>query len=189
MTGTYGETPLSHTDRSLLVCVVSRNPFQSMTGPDTARDTERAPSPPRSIDIDRQPYDLARPRETRPSSGRNSPCCRNRKRWAFDRRYRGCFTEPGRPREGVPAKSKSDGICTRMPLSASPCEQVGCAIQIRPLQHISSAIATPNKSPRRMSMLTAFGSARTNGLPLELCGPTSHLSFLLRRRSDTPWAM
>ena len=92
----------------------------------------------------------------------------------------GCFTEPGRPREGVPAKSKSDGICTRMPLSASPCEQVGCAIQIRPLQHISIAIAAPNKSPRRTSMLTAFGSARTNGLPLELCGPTSHLSFLLR---------
>ena len=67
-----------------------------------------------------------------------------------------------------------------MPLSASPCKQVGCAVQTRPLQHFSSAIAAPNKSPRRMSMLTAFGSARTNGLLLELCGPASRLSFLLR---------
>ena len=39
MTGTYGETRLSHTDRSLLMRVASRNPFASMTGPDTARDT------------------------------------------------------------------------------------------------------------------------------------------------------
>ena len=39
MTETNGETPLSHTDRSLLMRVVSRNPFLSMTGPDTARDT------------------------------------------------------------------------------------------------------------------------------------------------------
>jgi hypothetical protein len=91
----------------------------------------------------------------------------------------GCFTGPGRPREGVPAKSKSDGICTRIPLSASPCEQAVCAIQLRLLQHFSSAIAAPSKSPRRTSMPTAFGSARTNGLPLELCGPASHLSFLL----------
>jgi len=29
-------------------------------------------------------------------------------------------------------------------------------------------------------MLTAFGTTRTNGLPLELCGLASHLSFVLR---------
>ena len=61
-----------------------------------------------------------------------------------------------------------------------PCEQAVCAIQLRRLQHFSSAIAAPNKSPRRTSMLTAFGSARTNGLTLELCGPASRFSFLLR---------
>ena len=97
----------------------------------------------------------------------------------------GCFTGPGRPREGMPAKRKSDGICTRIPLSASPCEQVGCAIQIRPLQHISSAIAAPNKSPRRTSMITAFGTARTDGLRLELCGTASRPLFSCARRSDT----
>ena len=67
-----------------------------------------------------------------------------------------------------------------MPLSASPCELPVCDIQLRLRQRFSTAIATPNKSPRPTSMLTAFGSARTNGLPLELCGPASHLSFLLR---------
>ena len=55
-----------------------------------------------------------------------------------------------------------------------------CRSRLR-LRH---AGATPNNSPRRMSVLAAFGSARTNGLPLELCGPASHLSFLLRLRSD-----
>jgi len=29
-------------------------------------------------------------------------------------------------------------------------------------------------------MLTAFGSARTNASPLEMCGPASPLSFLVR---------
>src|SRR5208283_5335194 len=66
-----------------------------------------------------------------------------------------------------------------MPLSAIPCEQAVCAIQIRPLQHFSSAIAALNKSPQRTSMPTAFGSARMNGSLLELCVPASHLSFLL----------
>src|SRR5271166_5562121 len=77
-----------------------------------------------------------------------------------------------------------------MPLSAGPCEQVACAIQIRPLQHFSSAIAAPNKSPRRTSISTAFGSARTDGLPLELRFPATHLSFLLRasvRHTDARW--
>ena len=66
------------------------------------------------------------------------------------------------------------------PLSARPREQPVCAIQLRLLQHFNSAIATPDKTPRRTSLLTAFGLARTNGLPLELCGPASHLAFLLR---------
>ena len=77
-----------------------------------------------------------------------------------------------------------------MPLSASPCDQAVCAIQIRLLQHFSSAIAAPNKSPRRTSRLTAFESASTNGLPLELCGQASRLSFLLRasvRHTDARW--
>jgi hypothetical protein len=67
-----------------------------------------------------------------------------------------------------------------MPLSTSSCEQAACAIQLRLLQHFGSAIGAPNKSPGRTSMLTAFGSALTNGLPVELCGPARHLSFLLR---------
>jgi hypothetical protein len=34
--------------------------------------------------------------------------------------------------------------------------------------------------PRSMSVITAFGTARTSGLPLELSGPASHIPFLLR---------
>ncbi len=67
-----------------------------------------------------------------------------------------------------------------MLLSASPREQAVCAIPIRPLQHFSSAIAATSKSPRLTSRFTAFESACTNGLPLELFGPASHLPFLLR---------
>ena len=81
---------------------------------------------------------------------------------------------------GCDGKEEKRWDLHRTPHSASPCEQVGCAFQIRLLQHFRSAIAAPNKSPRRMSMLTAFGSARTNGLPLKLCDPASRLSFLLR---------
>jgi hypothetical protein len=33
---------------------------------------------------------------------------------------------------------------------------------------------------RSVGRITAFGSARTDGLPQELCGPASHLSFHLR---------
>jgi hypothetical protein len=69
---------------------------------------------------------------------------------------------------------------TRMPLSASSCEQPVCAIQFRLLQRFSSAVAIPSKSPRRASVLTAFGSAPTNGLSLELCSATGQFSFLLR---------
>jgi hypothetical protein len=66
-------------------------------------------------------------------------------------------------------------------LSASPCKQPVCPIQLRLLQHFRTAIATPNQSPRRTSLLTAFRSARTNGIPLELCGPASHLIFPIAR--------
>jgi hypothetical protein len=52
----------------------------------------------------------------------------------------------------------------------------------------AAVIAAPNESPRRTCMLTAFGSARSYGLPLELCGPASRLSFLLRASSDDTYA-
>jgi hypothetical protein len=35
-------------------------------------------------------------------------------------------------------------------------------------------------SERSVGRITAFGSARTHGLPQELCGPASHLCFHLR---------
>jgi hypothetical protein len=73
-----------------------------------------------------------------------------------------------------------EGTCTRKPLFVSPPEQTVCAIQIRPLQHFTSAIAAPSKSSRLTSRFTAFESACMNGLPLELFGPPSHLPFLLR---------
>ena len=73
-----------------------------------------------------------------------------------------------------------------MPLSASPGEQSACAIQLRLLQDFSNAIATPDKSLWRTSMLAAFGSARTHGLRQELCGPASHLSLPLARFGRTP---
>ncbi len=76
--------------------------------------------------------------------------------------------------------SGGGGNCTRRTLSSSPYEQAVCAIQILLLQHFSRAFAVPNKSPRPTSISTAFGSARTNALPLELCGQASHLPFLLR---------
>src|SRR5262245_18735313 len=71
-----------------------------------------------------------------------------------------------------------------MLLSASPREQAVCAIPIRPLQHFRSAIAATSKSPRLTSRFTAIESACTNGLPLELFGPASHLPFLFAHRSD-----
>jgi hypothetical protein len=83
--------------------------------------------------------------------------------------FRPCYTTV------ASAGTKAETIAAR-----GPCEQVGCAIQIRPLQHFSSAIAAPNRSPRRTSMLIAFGTARMDGLSLVLCGPASPLSFLLR---------
>jgi hypothetical protein len=57
-----------------------------------------------------------------------------------------------------------------MPLSASPCEQLICAVRPLP-QHFSSEIVPPDKLPQRASILTAYGLACTNGFPLESCGP------------------
>src|SRR5690349_4456267 len=56
--------------------VDSRNPFRSMSDPDTARDTDCS-SP--SIDFNRSAHDPARPREPRPSSAWNSPVRRVRR--------------------------------------------------------------------------------------------------------------
>jgi hypothetical protein len=69
-----------------------------------------------------------------------------------------------------------------MPLSASPGEQSACAIQLRLLQDFSNAIATPDKSLWRTSMLAAFGSARTHGLRQELCAP--RVTFLCYLRAS-----
>src|SRR5262249_36855325 len=44
---------------------------------------------------------------------------------------------------------------------------------------LTSSYATIDKSPRRTSMLTAFGSARGYGLRSGLWGPASRLSLLL----------
>jgi hypothetical protein len=65
--------------------------------------------------------------------------------------------------------SQGGGTCTRVPPSASHCEQAPCATQIPLLRHFSSAVAAPNKSPRQTSMLIAFGSAHSIGFPLEFC--------------------
>jgi hypothetical protein len=46
---------------------------------------------------------------------------------------------------------------------------------------LTLSCATIDKSPRRTSMLTAFGSARSYGLPPGLCGPASRLSSCARR--------
>jgi hypothetical protein len=71
--------------------------------------------------------------------------------------------------------SQGGGTCSGVPPS-SPFEQaVYAGSAFAALQQRNRA---PNKSPRRMSMLTAFGSACTHSLPLELCGPTS--PFALR---------
>src|SRR5262249_35668348 len=43
-------------------------------------------------------------------------------------------------------------------------------------------VVAPGRSPRQTSMLTTFGSARTNSLPRKLGGPT-HSPFLLLRAS------
>jgi hypothetical protein len=67
-----------------------------------------------------------------------------------------------------------------MPLSASPRERPVRAIQLCLLRCFSSPVAIPSKSPRQASVLTALGSARTDGFPLESCGAAGHLSFLLR---------
>jgi hypothetical protein len=74
------------------------------------------------------------------------------------------------------------GAAEHTPLAASHCELAICATQIGLLRHFSGAIAARNKSPRRRSMSTAFGSARTSELEIIRerlrcsCGVTGHVT-------------
>jgi hypothetical protein len=98
---------------------------------------------------------------------------------------------PERDPESLPPSSGRHGrvpdgrTCTRMPPFERRCKQTVCATRIGLLQHSSRAITAPNKSPRRMSMSPAFGSARTIGLLLELGCQASHLTFHVARVGPT----
>ena len=79
----------------------------------------------------------------------------------------------------------SGGTCTRKSLSASPHEQAVCDTQIALLQHFGSAIAGPHESPRRTSISTALGSARTDGRTPGVVWPSESPFFPLARVGPT----
>ncbi len=98
---------------------------------------------------------------------------------------------------GEPGSSLEPGRYRRLDASRSSPKSCSCGTSCFSRRHnfsiglvdgvyVSSTLARPNSSPRRTSVLTALGAARTNGLPLELWGALAYFFSFCARRSDTP---